>query len=527
MNLSILFTSGPIDNTNFILGNVEVRVRNTDPSNSASVTVRLLDESLSPEALIDSDSFIVNASRTESELYSVAALSSFLIEVEIDLANRSDVITATAVQPTVTAFNGSSEFDQFIRLMVSSPEVLQDINYPVTPQLNLILPETAICSMASIMGDVSLNNIPQAGIDISFTADTSGVSFMPNPATTDMNGEYVTSIVVTSPKGPTNTAITASATVDGQSVQSVGVTEVECLPFEIYVTNNGSNDVSVIDTVTNMVVDTITGITNPTGIAANSLTDLVYVANNNSFLSVIDGTTNVIINTITAGINVIQFGVDVNESENLIFLANNGGPANTVTIVDGTSNVIIDTVTVTPQANGVAVDQQRNLTYVTSAFTGFVSVIDGDNGFVITATITVGGSPRGLEVNESTNTIYVALSSFPLVSVIDGDSFLLTSTISVGIVPLDVALNENTNLIYVTNQGSGNISVIDGNLDVVTATITVGIGSGLSAITLIEDSNTIYVANTNSNNVSVIDGDTNMVITTITVGGSPLDITFL
>ncbi|WLR42480.1 YncE family protein [Bacillus carboniphilus] len=526
--MSILFTSGPIDNTNFFLGNVEVRVRNTDPSNSASVTVRLLDESLSPEALIDSDSFIVNASRTESELYSVAALSSFLIEVEIDLANRSDVITATAVQPTVTTFNGSSDFDQFIRLMVSSPEVLQDINYPVTPQLNLILPETAICSMASIMGDVSLNNIPQAGIDVSFTADTSGVSFMPNPATTDMNGEYVTSIVVTSPKGPTNTAVTASATVDGQSVQSVGVTEVECLPFEIYVTNNGSNDVSVIDTVTNMVVDTITGITNPTGIATNSLTDLVYVANNSSFLSVIDGTTNVIINTITIGIFVSEYGVAVNESENLIYLANNGGSANTVIIVDGTSNVITDTVSVTSAAIGVAVDQQRNLTYVTSEGSGVVSVIDGDNGFVITATFTVGGSPQGLAVNESTNKVYVAGTGVAsdVVSVIDGGSFVLTSTISVGSLPLDVALNENTNLIYVTNQGSENVSVIDGNLDVVTATITVG-GNGLIAITLIEDSNTIYVANANSNNVSVIDGDTNMVITTITVGITPRDITFL
>ncbi|WLR42476.1 YncE family protein [Bacillus carboniphilus] len=522
--MSILYTTGPIDNTNLFLSNIEIRVRNTDPSNSASVSVRLLDESSSPEALIHSNSFTVDASRTESELYSVAALSSFLIEVEIDLANRSEVITATAIQPTVTVFNGSSEFNQFIRLMVSRPELLQDIDYPITPQLNIFLPDIINCE-GQISGDVSFNGVPQAGVDVSFTSTTSGVSFVPNPATTDMSGNYVTSVAVPNPT--TEIAITGSATVDGQNVQSVGITEVVC--FLLYVTNFESNDVSVIDAITNMVVNTITGINTPTGVATNSVTNLVYVASDVFFmLSVIDASTNLITNTIPAGINVEQFGVAVNENENLIYLANNGGAANTVTIVDGTSNVIIDTVTVPSAAKGVAVDQQRNLTYVTSEFSGIVSVIDGDNGFVITATVTVGGSPRDLAVNESTNKIYVTGTGGPsnnLVSVISGGSFVVTATISVGNSPVGIALNEENNLIYVTNQGPNYVAVIDGNLDVVTATISVG--EFPTAITLIEDSNVIYVINQFDNNVSVIDGDTNIVTSTITVGGSPRDITFL
>ncbi|WLR42470.1 YncE family protein [Bacillus carboniphilus] len=520
--MSILFTTGPIDNTT--LENIEVRIRNTDPSNNASVTVRLLDESLSPETLIDSDSFIVNASRTESELYSLAALSSFLIEVEIDLANRSDVITATAVHPTVTAFNGSSEFVQFIRLMVSSPEVLQDIDYPVTPQLNLFLPDFINCKKP-ISGDVSLNSVPQAGVDVSFTSNTSGVSFMPNPSTTGINGDFVTTVVVTPSKPTTETSITASATVDGQNVQSVGITEVLCLL--LYVTNTDSNDVSVIDTATNMVVDTITGVTNPTGIAANSVTGLVYVANNDMFLSVIDATTNIIINTITAGIDVNIFGVAVNENENLIYLANNGpttGLGNTVTIVDGTSNVIINTVTVAPGASAIDVDQQRNLIYVVSQFSQIVSVIDGDIGFVITATVPLGGSPSDLTVNELTNLIYLVSNvADNLAAVIDGTSFVVTSTITVGVFPIGIALNENTNLIYVTNTLGDTVSVIDGNLNIVTATI-IGL-NGPTSITVSEDLNTIYAINLFTNSVAVIDGNTNMVTGTIAVGDSPGNIT--
>ncbi|WLR42479.1 hypothetical protein LC087_17555 [Bacillus carboniphilus] len=527
--MSIIFTTGPIDNTNLDLGNVEVRVRNTDPSNSASVSVRFLDESSSPESLIDSDSFMVDASRTESELYSVAALSSFLIEVEVNLENRSDIITTSAVHPTVTAFNGSSEFVQFIRLMVSSPEVLQDIDYPVTPQLNLFLPDFIKCKRP-ISGDVSLNGVPQAGVDVSFMSNTSGVSFMPNPSTTDMNGDYVTTVVVTPSKPTTETSITASATVDGQNVQSVGITEVLCLL--LYVTNSESNDVSVIDASTNMVIDTITGITNPTGIAANTETGLVYVANNDFFLSVIDATTNLIINTITAGDGVFIFGIAVNESENLIYLANTGTNVigNTVTVVDGTSNLIIDTVTVSDnviepaEPNGIAVDQQRNLIYVTSTI-GIVSVIDGDIGFVITATVTVGGTPLGIAVNESTNKIYVGtdglFESGP-VAVIDGASFVVIATISAGISPTGVALNEDSNIVYVTNLLSDNVSVIDGNLDVVTATIF--ISDTLGDITFSEDLNNIYVVNSF---VYVIDADTNMVTTTISVGDNPIGVTFL
>ncbi|WLR42542.1 hypothetical protein LC087_17930 [Bacillus carboniphilus] len=292
-------------------------MRNTDPSNSASVTVRLLDESSSPEALINSDSFTVNASRTDSELYSVAFLSSFLIEVEIDLANRSEVITATAVQPTVTVFNGSSEFIQFIRLLVSSSQVLQDIDYPVTPQLNLFLPDTIDCK-PKISGDVSLNGIPQSGIDVSFTADTSGVSFVPNPATTNMNGDYVTSVVVTPPKAATNTSITASATVDGQNVQSVGVTEVEC-EYVVYVTNFLDGNISVIDS-TNVIVDTIMPFSQPNGIAINNTTKLIYVVNElDNNVAVVDAE----INTITAtvlGVGSRPLLVALNEITNTIYV---------------------------------------------------------------------------------------------------------------------------------------------------------------------------------------------------------------
>ncbi|WLR42129.1 hypothetical protein LC087_15390 [Bacillus carboniphilus] len=143
--MTVLYTTGPIQNTNLYLANIEVIVRNTDPSDSATITTRLFDESSSPESLVKSNSFTVNAKSTNSELYNAAALTSFLIEVEVNLANKSDKVASTAVQSTVTAFNGVSEFVQFIRLLVSNPQTLQNIEYPITPQFNLFLPSTISC----------------------------------------------------------------------------------------------------------------------------------------------------------------------------------------------------------------------------------------------------------------------------------------------------------------------------------------------------------------------------------------------
>ncbi|WLR43469.1 hypothetical protein LC087_04670 [Bacillus carboniphilus] len=523
--MSIFFTSGPIDNTSLSLTNIEVRVRNTDPANSATVTVRFFDESGSPESLNQSNSFTVSAGSVESVLYSAASLTSFLVEVEVNLSNRSDTITATAVQPTVTAFNGS-EFIQFIRLLVSSPEILQDINYPVTPQLNLFLPETIDCG-APISGNLTLNNVSQAGVDVSFSANTSGVTFVPNPATTDMNGNYETNVIVSSSKPATNAAISASATVNGQNVQSVGVAELQC-KSELYVPNQVPfmSSVSVIDTDLNSVVDTITGFSILTGIDANSVTSLVYTYNNDlSVLSVIDASTNLIINTITAGNSVQRFGVAVNTMDNLIYLANRG--STNVTIIDGSTNIIMDTIEVGDGPTGLAVDETetRNLIYVSNNSSQNVSIIDGNNNFVVTATVTVGNVPRGLAINEMTNLIYVPNLASDSVSIIDGSLFVVTNTLTGFFTPIGIAVNEITNSVYVTNSDDACVSVIDGNLNVVTTTISVG--DSPTGITVIEDLNQIYVVNGGSGNVSVIDGNTNVVTETVTVGTNPQNITSL
>ena len=78
----------------------------------------------------------------------------------------------------------------------------------------------------------------------------------------------------------------------------------------VYVTNVISNTVSVIDTSTNTVIDTVTVGGGPRGVAVTPDGASVYVANEMSdTVSVIDTSTNTVIDTVTVGDRPVAFGM--------------------------------------------------------------------------------------------------------------------------------------------------------------------------------------------------------------------------
>lgn len=63
----------------------------------------------------------------------------------------------------------------------------------------------------------------------------------------------------------------------------------------VYITNLGSNNVSVINTATNTVTATVNGLNNPYGVSVNPAGTEVYVTNSgNNNVSVIDTATNMV-----------------------------------------------------------------------------------------------------------------------------------------------------------------------------------------------------------------------------------------
>jgi YVTN family beta-propeller protein len=112
----------------------------------------------------------------------------------------------------------------------------------------------------------------------------------------------------------------------------------------LYVTNSGSNNVSVIDTGTNSVVATIPVGTAPQGVAVTPNGQFVYVANNGTdTVSVIDTRTNLVVKTISlAGSGVTNAtGIAINTAQNLAYVSDSAG--NTIAVINTKTNALTGT----------------------------------------------------------------------------------------------------------------------------------------------------------------------------------------
>ncbi|MGV8076726.1 MAG: PKD domain-containing protein [Methanosarcina sp.] len=315
-------------------------------------------------------------------------------------------------------------------------------------------------------------------------------------------------------------------TFGGQTFKiSLGITALAFLmlvgiagasPFA-YITNEESNDISVIDIPTNKVTATISVGSNPVGAAINPNGTKVYVVNvHSNDVSVIDTATNTVTATVPAGSS--PQGVAVSPNGKKVYVANLG--SNTISVIDATKNTVTATVNAGKSPAGVAVSPDGKKVYVTNYGDKTVSVIDTATK-AVTATVSVGRGPKEIVVTPDGNKVYVVNSDSGSISVIDTATNSVTNTVKVGGSPFGVAVNPAGTKVYVTNNGEyfSTVSVIDAATNKVTTTIPVG--SSPKGVAVTPDGKKVYVAINLYNTVSVIDTATNTVTGTMLVGNSP------
>jgi YVTN family beta-propeller protein len=289
----------------------------------------------------------------------------------------------------------------------------------------------------------------------------------------------------------------------------------------------------------------------PSGLAVNTVTNKIYVANDRlKYVAEIDGATNI---STSFFVGYLTGDIKVNPVVNKIYVA----PAITagygpITIIDGVRKSMTKVSKEFYTAH-IAIDESAGKTYVTDQHGSFVTIIDAYTDS-ISGVLNVGNAPSSMAVNPVTHKIYVAAGT-DNITVVDDVAYptydrptgtlpmavavnLLTeqifvantgsntltvfdgisqSTISTGSAPTAIATNPVTNKVYVLNSGDGTVTAVNGS-SLTSATIPVGSGSGNLAVNLITDR--IYVTNAASNTATVIQGKTNAT-TAVPVGANP------
>ena len=297
---------------------------------------------------------------------------------------------------------------------------------------------------------------------------------------------------------------TIAATIPLTTPSGVGVNPIT---NTIYVANQNTNQITVIDSATNNIVTTISVDPAPYGVDVNPITNRVYVSHVGSGnVIVINGATNMVEDIVNVGPSSLR-DLAVNPVTNKIYVNHISSPSE-VSVIDGTlgsptENTVVATILASGNLQGAAVNPNTNRVYITTGNTNLVHVIDGGSNTLLPDIFLAGGADAtSVDVNPITNTIYTADYHLAQVSVINGNTNSVTATIPVGNNPHWVSVNPTTNTVFVANEADDTVSVINGNTNSVTATIPVADFPYQMGVN--ENTNKAYVSSILGNTFSVI-----------------------
>ncbi len=340
----------------------------------------------------------------------------------------------------------------------------------------------------------------------------------------------------------------------------------------IYVTNEDSDSVSVINRQAGEIAATVLVGKKPRGIATSITGERlkVYVVNSGSnSISVIDPTTNKIENEIP-----IRFGrqpeaiavAGISADKELIFVANYG--SNSVSLVDASTYQELEKIDVGRGPIAIATDppvedlmgsrflsfDDINLlrsyrerffnVYVVNQNSNSVSVLRIDavaKKSVEVINLSVEWRPVALSVDYQRGKVYIANYDSDKLSVIDipktvkGITSDAVSTINnVGFSIIGVIADPAFDRLYLLKERTGEVVIVrpfTDNLDTLRTVMppvmgTIAVGSSPRALVLDPEARKLYVVNSGSDNISVIDKTTINEEQIIPVGKKPYGITF-
>ncbi len=313
-----------------------------------------------------------------------------------------------------------------------------------------------------------------------------------------------------------------------------------------YVTNEDSQELTVIATGTDSVVATINVGTRPRGVKVSPDGRTIFVALSGSpkcppsmpdaeceklvadkskdGIAVVDAAARKVARILPGGSDPEAFDLSADGSK--LFVSTED--AGVATIIDVASGKVSATVPVGKEPEGVKVQPDGKRVWVTGESDHDITVLDAVTGAKI-GRIVVGQRPRGIGFTPDGKLAFVTAEQSSEVAVIDVATLAVRKTLKLAKdkadstagdkKPMGVAVSPDGATIYVSTGRGGTVDLID----VATLAVTGSIKAGARpwGIALTADGAKLYAANGPSNDVSVIDTKTRSVIRTLPAGKIP------
>jgi PQQ-dependent catabolism-associated beta-propeller protein len=289
----------------------------------------------------------------------------------------------------------------------------------------------------------------------------------------------------------------------------------------IFVSNERSNDISVLAPDTYALVKSIPTSRRPRDMHFNQDHTLLYVAcGDDDVIDVIDVATLEVVDQIPTGPSPEMF--EFNADFSMIYVSNEEN--STAQVIDVEQKLIIHEIPTGAEPEGVMLSEDGRELYITSEIADMVHFVDVELGVVVD-NVVVGTRPRRFALLQ--NELWVTDELSGQVSIIDRTTHQVTHTLEflppgfrpVDVTPVGIAWTKDQSTVLVTLGRANHIAFINTATKEIESYVLVGSRSW--GVDLSPDESVAYVSNGLSDDLSIVDMATRRNVRTVPVGRIP------
>lgn len=212
-------------------------------------------------------------------------------------------------------------------------------------------------------------------------------------------------------------------------------------------------------------------------------------------------------------------GIVIDTENNLIFVTNLGN--DTITVIDGATQKPIKKIKVNLAPHNIFLDKKTKKLYVISPPDGSVAILDTRNPDYPAKTVKLDGQARGGIINSRTDKFYVSNVTKVALEVLDmkREEFVATISLPAKSFPLISSVDEGRNIVYTALYGGSSVMVINGVTNKIEKQIQVG--QNPIWVRYIPEIDRVFATVEGEKKVVVIDPETNEILQDIQMDGIP------